>query len=192
MTLYHLKAPDGGGKCIDGRGVMGCQHCHGNVPMPCKIVTLPVVGAAAPMWQPTEPGGKGCSGLTALVTAAGSQLKPSGHWSLTNLAALLPKVHEEAFNRNCSINHPDLTGAVCQAQRWPARPLWALPALLPTLVFSVLPHQPPRTAEPQGGSSPLPQLPLHNQGSSLSPTLAELWGDALNCQKQTQPQINKH
>lgn len=91
------------------------------------------------MWQPAKPGGNGCSSFATLVPAAGSQFKLSGHWSLTNLAALLPKVHEEAFNRNCSINQPDLTGAGCQAERWPAHPLWALPALLSTPAIPMFP-----------------------------------------------------
>lgn len=76
-----------------------------------------------------------------VITAASSQFKLAGYWILTNLAAPLSKVHEEAFNRNSSINHPDLIRTVCQAERWPARLLSALLALLSRPAFSMFLHQ---------------------------------------------------
>lgn len=97
----------------------------------------------------------GCSEFAAVITAAGSQFKLSGYWILTNLAAPLPKVHEEAFNGNGSINHPDLMCAVCQAERWPARLPSVLLALLSGPAFPMFLHQLVGIAGSPGEPAPL-------------------------------------
>lgn len=77
-------------------------------------------------------------------------------------------MHEEAFNRSSSINHPDLISTVCQAEHWPARLLSASLALLSRPPSSVFPPQLIWIAERKGESAPLLEPALHDKSSRVS------------------------